>query len=80
MSMLRDIFYDDDVPGQPKSGQLNPVKVFSLPPVVALNATAVHGAWVDPNLAQNLPYYLGAVVGGWALWAGAVVIHSYARK
>lgn len=79
MSALRDIFYDDDEPtGKP--GQLNPVKVFSLPPVIALNVAAVHGAWADTNLAQNLPYYIGAVVGGWALWAGAVVIHSYAKK
>lgn len=78
MSALRDIFYDDD--DGPMKGQLNPVKVFSLPPVVALNAVAVHAAWVDTSLAQNLPYYIGGVVGGWALWAGAVVIHSYAKK
>lgn len=79
MRFWRDTFCDDDDPtGKP--GQVNPVKVFSLPPVVALNVVAVHGAWVDPNLAQNLPYYFGGVVGGWVLWAGAVAIHSYAKK
>lgn len=78
MTFWRDVFCDDDQNGQP--GQVNPVKVFSLPPVVALNGVAVHAAWIDPSLAQNLPYYIGGVVGGWIVWAGAVVVHSYAKK
>lgn len=80
MSVIRDIFFDDDTPGQPGSGQVNPVKLFSLPFVVALNVVAVHRAWGDPSPAQNLPYYIGAVVGGWAVWAGAVYVHSLAKK
>lgn len=73
MNILRDIFCDDDQ-------QVNPVKLVGFPALVSLSTAVCVHAWTDPSLAQNAPYYFGAVSGGLATFALAIWGHSCAKK
>lgn len=80
MNILRDIFCDDDDKQTGEKGQVNPVKLVGFPALVSLSAAACAHAWIDPNLAQNLPYYFGGVSAGLAGFALAIWGHSLAKK
>jgi hypothetical protein len=87
MSIIRDLFCDDDVQAQngqlTQPGQANPVKVIGLPAMVSLTLSVCTSAWVDAfsgHLAEHAPYYFGAVTGGLVAFAAAVYTHSKAAK